>query len=243
MGTISIHEMKIAILRELASRGTPAYIYDVLWSNCPGERGPLETSLDTRFQADQRNLAVQAFDQLRKSGLVRTAYTNSNPNPESWVEITDAGRLALKTGILDELDAALQPINPHLLEIRRGAWSGLASGQPDSLRQAAHSARELIDQVLKEGAPDSEVKATHGFKPNRTSQNGITRRMRLKLVMTKYRGAASDTDVTVAEAACDLALAVDNRLTAFAHARTTPSFEDVKKALTVAEIALREILL
>lgn len=143
---------------------------------------------------------------------------------------------------LDELDEALLKIDPHLIEIRRGAWSALQSNHADSLRQAAHSGRELIDQTLKTGAPNSEIVSQEGFVRNTSSADGITRRMRVRHLMRKSRGRISESDVEVAETAGNLVAAIDNKLTAASHARTAPIDQEVTDALMAAEIALRNIL-
>ncbi len=163
--------------------------------------------------------------------------------PDDWLEITEKGRAALTRNALDELDEALVRIDPHLVEIRRGAWSALASNHPDSLRQAAHSGRELIDQTLKTGAPTADIKSQKDFVPDKSSKEGVTRRMRIRYLMAKHRGSVSDSDVEVAERAADLVGAIDNKLTATSHARSAPMKQEVGDALTSAEIALRNVLI
>lgn len=204
-------------------------------------RGILEHSLGVKFEPHERALADQAFEGLKTDGLIRPTYRDP-VSPEDWVEITEAGREALSRGTLDELDRALSEISPRLTEIRAGAWAAIRSGQPDAVRQAAHSGRELIDQTLKEGAPDEEVRADPSFVPDASSKPGITRRHRLRILMQKYRGEVSDSDLAIAERAIDLMLALDDRLISAAHSRLAASRDGVRDALVGAEIALRRIL-
>lgn len=208
----------------------------------PLSQGEIERLLKRVLEPAERALAGQLLRELEDAGLARPTYRNV-ADPANWIEITDAGTAALETGVLDPLDGVLKSIDSHLLQIRRGAWSALRSGQPDSLRQAAHSVRELIDQVLKATAPDEEVRNEPGFRPDPSSSSGVTRRMRLRLAMRKYRGTVSDSELDMAVKASDLVLAVDNRLTGLAHSRTAPSREDVKDSLEAAELALRRLLL
>lgn len=239
--SLSIQELELQILK-LFSTASPhaGNKFNVLGR--PYQPGGLEASLGITFEKGERALAAQAFEQLKRDGLIRSTLSDL-VDPENWCEITEAGRDALKRGALDDLDGILSQINTHLVEIRRGAWSALASSQPDSLRQAAHSGRELIDQVLKEGAPDSAIKTGPDFKPEPTSQSGITRRMRLKFLMAKYKGSSSESDLIVAEKACDLVLALDDKLKAQAHSRIAPAVAEVRDALEASEIALKRILL
>lgn len=195
-----------------------------------------------RLTEAERDKAYRAFDQMKQSGLLRPTRTDLTL-PDNWVVITEAGLKALERGTLDDLDVALAKFDRRLIEVRQGAWSALNSGQPHSLAQAAHSARELIDQVLKHGAPDEEIEADPIFKTDPHSASGVTRRMRLRLLMRKYRSEVSDNDLGVAEAAADLVLAVDKKLMAEAHSRRENEYEVVRSSLLVAEAALKAILL
>ena len=76
-----------------------------------------------------------------------------------------------------------------------------------------------------------------------SSRIGITRRHRLKYLMITNRGTVSDSDLKLAEQACELALATDEKLKALAHSRTPISADDIRDALVAAEIALRKVLL
>ncbi len=204
--------------------------------------GPLEWRYGTPLGPEERGLAVRAFDELRSSDLIRPTYADT-VDPENWVTITDAGRQSLAKGALDDLDEALLRISPHLLEVRRGAWSAVASAQPDSLRQAAHSGRELIDQALKEGAPDAEVSVDPEFKSGSGRKSRFTRRDRLEFLMRKFRGEISESDLSIADKTIDLLLEIDNKLTAHSHARTAPQRTDVQDCLRMAESALSRTLL
>lgn len=46
--------------------------------------------------------------------------------PDDWYKITAKRRDAVELGALDALDGVLLPIDPNLVEIRRGAWSEVA---------------------------------------------------------------------------------------------------------------------
>ncbi len=206
------------------------------------DQGDLERRLGVTFAPDDRECADVAFQELRAAGLIRCTYSDL-VDPEAWVAITNLGRSALEERCLDALDKALLAISATLVELRDGAWAAIASARPDSLRQAAHSARELVDQTLKSGAPDDVVRSMPGYKPDASSRSGVTRRHRLQCLMTATCGRISESDLKVAEKACDLVIAVDDRLMALAHARDIPDVSDVKDALSAAEIALRRVLL
>ncbi len=236
----SLFDLKLEILRVIA-QSSPKAVNKYNLLGRPPAKGELELALGTTMGAAERNRAYEAFEELKKTGHIRPTYTDLN-DPENWVIATEAGRRALKTGALDALDDTLCKIAPHLLKLRRGAWAGLNSGEPHSLEQAAHSARELIDQVLKIGAPDDDVRRQPWYSPDATSASGITRRMRLRFLVEKYAGELSETELRVAEKASDFVLAVDEKLKALAHSRVEPDAEEVEAAITSAEIALKSVL-
>jgi len=217
----TLHEMKLLVLRAVASTSQAVHKFNLIGRE--GMPGLVEGYMRS-LTPDERTLAVRAFDQLEADDLIRPTYADLT-EPENWVKITDKGRQALESGLLDQLDHALCSISPHLLELRRGAWSALASSQPDSFRQAAHSAREMIDQTLREGAPGN-----------------ATRKDRLKFLMKRFRGDVSESDLSIADSTIDLVLAIDNKLIAMSHARSSSDPSEVQRCVRAAEDALRYVL-
>ena len=235
---LTVRALKFGILEAISS-GRREHKFNIIGKGYGP--GALESRLAILFDPEQRHMAVVAFDELQHAGFIRPTYSDL-VDPEAWVEITEAGRRALERRALDALDVALTRIAAHLVELREGAWVAVAASHPDSLRQAAHSARELVEQVLKIGAPDDAVRGMPGFTSDASSRSGITRRHRLRYLMLLNRGAASDSELKVAEQACDLALATDERLQALAHSREPIVADDVRDALVAAEMALRKVL-
>lgn len=235
-----LYSMKMAILRVIAdAQGSNVHKINLIGRSY--DRGLLEHALNVTFTSEQRAVADRAFDELKDNGLICPTYSDLS-TPELWVIITEEGRQALTRGTLDDLDRALREINPNLINIRAGAWNAVSSGQSDAVRQAAHSGRELIDQTLKEGAPDEDVKSDPEFSIDSTSKSGITRRHRLKYLMRRFHGEVSETELATVEKAIDFVLALDKKLQAASHARGEPSREDVADALEAAEIALCQVL-
>jgi len=203
-------KLKFAILAVMARPGVRSECKQNLIGH-HGCVGSVEGSLGVRFDNESRFAGYGAFDELVSAGLLRPTFTDIH-HPEAWVAITDAGRLALTRRALDDLDCALSKISPTLLELRDGASAAATSTSPDAQRQAAHSARELIDQTLKLGAPDATVRGEPGFQPDPSSRDGITRRHRLRTLMLRG-GGVSESSLAEAEAACELVVRVDRRRT------------------------------
>ena len=235
--------MKLGILGLLQERGE-VRTYFLIGPNVPGRQvptGELEGKLGVVFTPEQRVQASRALEELKRDGLVTPSL---NPDePEAFVEITEAGRQALSRGEFDELDVALREIAPHFVEIRHGAWAAAHSSQPDASRQAAHSGRELIDQILKTLAPDSEVTECEWFQHENGGRNGVTRRHRVHLVLEKCKGHASNSEIRVVEAAMDHLLAINEDLQRISHYRgATHDTGAVIEALQTVDSILRRLL-
>ena len=119
---------------------------------------------------------------------------------------------------MDDIDLGLEAISPHLVELRQGMWDVIGRTSPDAPRQAAHSARELIDQVLK-SAP----------------QEHQTRKERFRHLMRRSLGPVSSTDLEVLQASAALVEAEHNAMVKSAHLRGTPEQGDVLASVHAAE--------
>jgi DNA-binding MarR family transcriptional regulator len=80
-----------------------------------------------------------------------------------------------------QLDDVFQSLGPNFTAMWRGSWVVLDSDSPDRIRQAAHSGRELLMQVLAELAPDSAFDA--GEIEEFGYHGRVTRRMRVKRIL------------------------------------------------------------
>ena len=232
----SIVDLKFEVLKSLSDY-SPQHRINVLGR--PFQSGSLESQLNVKFTDEERALSGNAIDELKVSGLIRPTY-NDITDPENWLEITESGRIALSQRALDDLDVALKRINPTLCDLRDGASQSLLSDDPDGKRQAAHSMRELIRQVLTILAPTEILKAEPGFQP---SKDGVTRRMRIRHIINKRPSGFSKSDGEVVEKTCDLIEALHDKLSGEAHRDIREQHGDIKDLVSATEIALRKLLL
>lgn len=79
------------------------------------------------------------------------------------------------------LDLELDKIDSEFVNIRQGAWKAFHSSNPDKLRQAVASMRELITLVIHRLAPDEKVKAT--LLNEKLGKKKVTREMRLLYIL------------------------------------------------------------
>lgn len=240
MPNYTLRTLKLSILEAMArEQERPTHKVNLLGR--PGQPGNLERHLGCVFDSSTRAQALRAMDRLQHDGLVTPTYADLVA-PESWLVLTESGHAALRRRAMDPLDEALVAISPHLMEMRDGAWSAVASSEADALRQAAHSARELIDQTLKISAPDEQVKVASWYQPDSGSQNGVTRRHRLRFIMEQHRHIHSESELRIAEKACELVHTIGQRLLALSHSREVLTRADVYDAMLAAEIAFRRVL-
>jgi hypothetical protein len=236
----TIFELKFAILATLPKNPSASghqNKFTILGR--PYQPGLLEHKLKVEFTDEERALAGKAFGELIGAGLVRPTYRDAI-QPENWVEITEVGRQALELRALDDLDRKLG--GPDLIEIRHGMWAALNSGQLDSQRQAAHSARELITKVLHKLAPNDDVKSSPGFKPDPRAESGITRKQRLTHILRKKQAVCSKEDIAILEGMCDVIEGLHTKLVGKAHAKPSAVGNDLKDLFQTIETALRRIL-
>lgn len=214
--------LSLAILGAVKRAGRTVHRSNLLGTGY--SRGDLAHYLDrTTLSDEERQDAYTCFEDLLRMRLLTQPRMDISA-PDDWVMVSPAGVAALERGAVDDLDTALLKLDPRFLEMREGMWVAALSANPDRARQAAQSARELIDQVLKD----------HG--------KGETRRLRARSLMTKIRGSRSEKDEAIAENAIDLLLSVADKLISESHSRKNVMARDISDLLQTAEIALRRLL-
>lgn len=189
------------------------------------QAGTVEVRMSARFTANERARAAQAFEDLKRNGYIRPTLDDL-VDPENWVAITEAGTIYLRRDLRDHIDEKLCAVSSHLIELRKGMWDALERTSPDAARQAAHSARELIDQLLKEGTPA-------GLK---------TRKERFAHLMRNsgdHDEPLSKGDLQIIEKGCDFIEAIHNKLIAEAHARRPSKGATVRTCAETAEHILQ----
>lgn len=88
------------------------------------------------------------------------------------------------------VEASLAELGPRFTAMWRGAWHALGGDGPDASRQAAHSGREVLSQVLAALAPDD------AFTAEEIAAGGgdgrVTRAMRVMRIARKAGGQLGD---------------------------------------------------
>jgi hypothetical protein len=218
MSTLSSKHLKRAILQQLSAQ-SPANKFNLLGRGESLGRGRIEYQLGANLSVDERALAARSSEELRRDGYIQATYTDL-ADPENWVVITELGKEFLKRDLKDAIDVQLELISPHLVELRDGMKDAVERTSPDAPRQAAHSARELLDQLLREGAP-----------PDRE-----TRKERFRyLLEANRRGKASKGDLEIIDASWKLVDAEHKKLLSSAHAHRSVRRNEVLASVEAAE--------
>ena len=192
----------------------------------PSQAGDIERKLELELSSEERALAGRALNELIDSELLISDYADII-SPNDWLTITEQGKRALQRRVLDDLDHSLLEISKKLIELRDGMWSAYASKRTNYLQQAAHSARELIDQTLREGSI-SELK---------------TRKERIKYLLKEKAKIDSKSEESLIDSISELLIDLNNRIIAAAHTREDLIEQNIKELLVLTEIALRRMLI
>lgn len=235
------YQIAMALLEIFASSPRHQHIGNVL--GAPGRPSTLERHLGAgEFTIEERAQAMRSARDLQDLGLIVPTYADLVA-PEEWRQITTAGQDALARGALDDLDRALADLSPDFVAMRRGAWRAARSGSEDTARQAAHSGRELITQVLHVLSPDAEVRSQSWFRPDPEHPERVQRKARYRNAIQNRSRGWSESDLNVAMKASDLLEAQYQKLSSSAHQRGNADRQTVIDALSTAEMVLRILLL
>jgi DNA-binding MarR family transcriptional regulator len=126
------------------------------------------------------------------------------------------------------LDTLLSTLDDDFVDMRRGAWEALDSDNPDRLRHAAASQRDLLTQLLRRIAPESEE-----VDPN---QPGSKMKARLRNAL---KGSESSADFV--ESVSSAIFTYYQNLNKYTH--TNQKHEDSLRALLRAGEGLVEFIL
>jgi hypothetical protein len=223
------------ILQVMADNRSHQHIHkmSVISSAIARSEPPVAHPLD--LLPEERVLAGNAYDELLTDGLIAPSY-HILTDPDNYCWITSKGRALLERNLLDELDAALADIDPAFIDLRDGAHDGMRSSGPDSARQAASSARALLEQVLHKLASDDEVKRQPWWERDKTAKSGVTRKQRVRLACER-RGR------TDWERVASRVIVTGDDLESMKHKQGSTAGLSAEDAVRDAEIALKELLL
>lgn len=113
-----------------------------------------------------------------------------------------------------QLNNAFQDLGPNYVAMWQGSWIVLKSDSPDRIRQAAHSGRELLMQLLAELAPDS------AFNEKEIEQHGHNGKVTRKMRVMKILEGGSTSTITWADAVVKVLEETYNCLAAVSHNRS-----------------------
>lgn len=218
MSLCNLRTIKKTILEILQDRDQPVHTINLIGR--PYQRGEIEVHLGLEFDATQRDTAAVAVNKLRSNGYIQPTY-NDLIDPENWLIITNSGRKYLEHNLRDNIDNCLAKIGEHLVELRWGMHDAVGRTSPDAARHAVTAAKELIDQVLKEGAP----------------KHYKTRRERIRYFLSNQitGQSPSKNDIKIIESYCSFIEAEHNKANSQAHARVSVDAQEARRCVDAAE--------
>lgn len=181
-------------------KGYVADVVGLLGTSLLDPRGDIGLIIPTRTTATY-------VDWLRTAVVADEEGVGEVTSPEPYCERWETRAV--------ERDHVFQSLGPNCLTMWQGSWAVLDGSSPDRIRQSAHSARELLMQMLVELAPDT------AFSSQEIEQHGydgkVTRRMRVKKIL----GSESNSTVAWADAVAKALEETYVQLVATSHDRGT----------------------
>jgi hypothetical protein len=118
------------------------------------------------------------------------------PNYKPVLEAVQPEQIGSRQQVLDELGILLRPFGPKYLHMLRGSEEALRKESLDHLSQAAHSMRDLFQQLIEHLAPTVAVKLQPWFESTHGAPGGVSRMSRLRYILY---GAGETLDEEVVE--------------------------------------------
>jgi hypothetical protein len=127
-----------------------------------------------------------------------------------------------------ELDTLLYQLNPIYIKIRQGAWLALRQPNPDRLRHAATSQRELMRQLIVQLVPDTKLPEE--------DKGGTRLRARLKVAF-----GTSDSNAEFVESVSAAVVSLYDQLNKYTH-HNEKHEESLRALMHTSEGLIRFIL-
>lgn len=136
----------------------------------------------------------------------------------------------------------LNSVDPLLEEMRLGAWLTFKGNNPDKIRQAAQSMREVLRQLLNKLAPDGDVRGASWYTEP-TKDPKVTRRMKVQYILSGDSGTGSKSTVDFIDSVATAWEMTYSRLSSEAHKAGRSIESTAETLLKACEIVIMLILL
>ncbi len=145
--------------------------------------------------------------------------------------------------ILDSLKHLLEPFDGRFTFMLCGSEEALLRSDVDHLSQAAHSMRDLFQQLIEALAPSDVVRQQPWFKQTPEAPGGVSRRSRLKYMLYGSGERFGEKELTQLDTVADSAKGALDLIQDRAHRHDpTLKVEEVRLAIDAARWALVTIL-
>jgi len=143
------------------------------------------------------------------------------------------------------IDQELRDIsgNDEFVERRKGAWSSYFVGDSESRKQACHSMREILTQLLDEFAKEDDVKRTPWWAWDTNAPRGVSKRQKLRFFVYGEKDSFDEEKISQIEQLIDLAYKAHSDVIAMAHGRIALDADPCRAALETLEDAMSMLLL
>ena len=105
------------------------------------------------------------------------------PTYKPQLDVSQPEQTGSRQQVYNELAEILQPLDPKYLYMLKGSEEALHRSGADNLSQAAHSMRDLFQQIIEDLAPTNVVKQQPWFKPTPSAPREVSRMSRLRYIL------------------------------------------------------------
>jgi hypothetical protein len=179
-------------------------------------------------------MVVSSSVSLTVASSLRTGHAPNTLAPTLYHDATqhDLDDLLRWTTGLDDLG-----------ERRREAWMTLERGTPESAAQACHSMREILTHLLDAFAKNADVKKAGWWQPDAQTRAGVSKRHKVKYLMTCKSDVIVSEDLTTAlDGQIDRALELHNQAIRLAHHNESATYGTARLVLTNFEEVTKTLL-
>ena len=208
-----------------------------------GERNQTEQARHMTFISAINMTATSSGSMVYLGAQMERRLQTITPSYRPVFEFTKPELFGSRQKIYDELTEILNLFDPKYLDMLKGSETALYGTTEDHLSQAAHSMRDLFQQLMEHLAPTDAVKQQPWFKPTPGAPDQVSRMSRLKYILYGSGEMLNEFDTKRLDEVADGAKTSLDLAIARAHDHDPDLAEaDVELAIDYARFSLLEVL-
>ena len=189
------------------------------------------------------NTGVSSVSMVYMGAQIERRLEAITPAYKPQFDLSQPEQISSRQQVYNELAEILQPLNSKYLYMLKGSEDALHRSGADNLSQAAHSMRDLFQQIIEDLAPTNVVKQQPWFNPTPDAPGEVSRMSRLRHILYGTGIAFDEREIEQLDAAAMSAKNALDLSIARAHSHDpelTPA--EVELAIDHARFSLLQVL-